>query len=141
MQIQSRFQILHSSSKRQDLIEKLQRRIADSDYDRGQGRTVCGGLQRGQNTYLSTQEETGRGLLSRHLNQGSVSLQKFIHYFDHVSSLPFHDFAHHKRAKAEQVKYRALFTALARRIGLFSFPHEPEFRDSFRPERGAHPDH
>ena len=51
-----------------------------------------------------------------------MSLQKFIHYFDQVSSLPFHDFAHHKRAKAEQVKYRALFTALARRIGLFSFP-------------------
>ena len=51
-----------------------------------------------------------------------MSLQKFINYFDEVSTLPFHDFAHHKRAKAEQVKYRALFTALARRIGLFSFP-------------------
>ena len=43
-----------------------------------------------------------------------------MHFFDKVSPMPLHDFAHHKRARADQMKYRALFTAVARRLGRFS---------------------
>ena len=34
--------------------------------------------------------------------------------------MPLHDFAHHKKARAEHLRYRALFTAIARRVGRFS---------------------
>ena len=30
--------------------------------------------------------------------------------------MPLHDFAHHKKARAEHLRYRALFTAIARRV-------------------------
>jgi len=45
---------------------------------------------------------------------------QFMHFFDQVSPMPLHDFAHHKRARAEHIKFRALFTAVARRLGRFS---------------------
>ena len=43
-----------------------------------------------------------------------------MHLFDKASPMPLHDFAHHKKAKTVQLKYRALFTAVARRLGRFS---------------------
>jgi len=45
---------------------------------------------------------------------------QFMHFFDKVSPMPLHEFAHHKRARSEHLKYRALFTAVARRLGRFS---------------------
>ena len=45
---------------------------------------------------------------------------QFMHFFDQVSPMPLHDFAHHRKAKIDQMKYRALFTAIARRLGRFS---------------------
>ena len=45
---------------------------------------------------------------------------QFMHLFDKASPMPLHDFAHHKKAKTVQLKYRALFTAVARRLGRFS---------------------
>tara|TARA_Y100000052_G_scaffold20187_1_gene20087 strand:+ start:497 stop:796 length:300 start_codon:yes stop_codon:yes gene_type:complete len=43
-----------------------------------------------------------------------------MHFFDKVSPMPLHDFAHHKKARAEHMRFRALFTAIARRLGRFS---------------------
>jgi len=34
--------------------------------------------------------------------------------------MPLHEFALHKKARAEHIKFRALFTAVARRLGRFS---------------------
>ena len=45
---------------------------------------------------------------------------QFMHFFDKVSPVPLHDFAHHKKARADHIKFRALFTAVARRLGQFS---------------------
>ena len=120
MQIQSRLFLLHSKSGKQRAILQFKRRMADTHDDRGQGRPNSGGLQRVQDTYLSTQEEVGRGFISRNPDQGSISMGQFMHFFDQVSPMPLHDFAHHRKARAEHLKYRALFTAVARRLGRFS---------------------
>ena len=45
---------------------------------------------------------------------------QFMHFFDKVSPMPLHEFALHKKARAEHLKFRALFTAVARRLGRFS---------------------
>ena len=120
MQIQGRLPVLHGTSGKQRAILQFERRVADTHDDRGQGGPDSGGRERLQDTYLSFKEEAGRGQLSRNPDQGSITMGQFMHFFDQVSPMPLHDFAHHKRARAEHLKYRALFTAVARRLGRFS---------------------
>ena len=45
---------------------------------------------------------------------------QFMHFFDKVSPMPFDEFTLHKKARAEHIRFRALFTAVARRLGRFS---------------------
>ena len=120
MQIQGRLSVLYGTSGKQRAIQQFERRMGSTNQDRGQRGADNRGCQRLQDTYLSFKEETCRGLLSRYADQGSVTLGQFMHFFDKVSPMPLHDFAHHKKATAEHLKYRALFTAVARRLGRFS---------------------
>ena len=101
-------------------IQELERRMDSSHEDRGQGGADSRGCQRLQDTYLSFEKETGGGLLSRYADQGSITLGQFMHFFDKVSPMPLHEFALHKKARAEHLRFRALFTAVARRLGRFS---------------------
>ena len=120
MQIQGRLSVLYGTSGKQRAIQQFKRRMDSSNEDRGQGGADSRGCQRLQDTYLSFEKETRRGLLSRYADQGSITLGQFMHFFDKVSPMPLHDFAHHKKATAKHLKYRALFTAVARRLGRFS---------------------
>ena len=120
MQLQGRFPILHGSEGRRKAIQEFERRVSSTNDDRGSGGPHSRGCQRLQDTYLSFKETAGRGLLSRNADQGSITMGQFMHFFDKVSPMPLHEFAHHKRARAEHLRYRALFTAVARRLGRFS---------------------
>ena len=120
MQLQGRLYLLHRSRGRERNIQELERRVDSSNEDRGQGGADSRGCQRLQDTYLSFEKETGGGLLSRYADQGSITLGQFMHFFDKVSPMPLHEFALHKKARAEHLRFRALFTAVARRLGRFS---------------------
>ena len=120
MYIQGRLPVLHRTSGKQRAILQFQRRVADTHHDRPKGGPDSGGRKRLQDTYLSFKKETRGGLLSRYADSGSITLGQFMHFFDKVSPVPLHDFAHHKKARADHIKFRALFTAVARRLGRFS---------------------
>ena len=120
MQIQGRLSVLHRQTGKQRAIQQFKRRVDSSNEDRGQGGADSRGCQRLQDTYLSFEKETGRGLLSRYADIGSLTLGQFMHFFDKVSPMPLHEFALHKKARAEHIRFRALFTAVARRLGRFS---------------------
>jgi len=120
MQLQGRFPIFHGSEGRRKAIQEFERRVSSTNDDRGSGGPHSRGCQRLQDTYLSFEKETRGSLLSRYTDQRSITMGQFMHFFDQVSPMPLHDFAHHKRARAEHIKFRALFTAVARRLGRFS---------------------
>jgi hypothetical protein len=122
MQLSGRFSLFHSSRSEPRHIQERKRRASNCDIDPRPGRSGSRRLQRISHGHLQAQEETGRGFIPRHYNQGNLTLNRFIDYFDEVSSIKFDSFALHKRAKGDQIRFRSLFTALARQIGLFSFP-------------------
>ena len=120
MQIQGRLPLFYRSRGRERYIQEYERRMDSANENRPKGGADSGGYQRLQDTYLSFEKETGRGLLSRYADIGSLTLGQFMHFFDKVSPMPLHEFALHKKARAEHIRFRALFTAVARRLGRFS---------------------
>jgi len=81
-----------------------------------------GGCQGDENPGVSPQEEVGRGILSRHEDNGGLRLQDIVTAMEWETRISFNQVKSGKRAMGKLLKLRFMFTALCRKYLVYSFP-------------------
>ena len=80
-----------------------------------------GGCEGDENPGVSPQEETGRGILSRHQDNGGLRLQDIVTAMEWETRISFNQVKSGKRAMGKLLKLRFMFTALCRKYLIYSF--------------------
>ena len=87
---------------------KFQRRMDSANQERDPEGQIVEDVKGYKTPLYRLKKKSSRGILSRHADQGTITLGQFMHFFDKVSPMPLHDFAHHKKARAEHLAVSCL---------------------------------